>query len=639
MISLLIPILCFLSISLALAVLLKKRLNQTFFLTVILIIFILYFAGLMNFQGSLLVGYTLIFLLSIASLVFLLIRYLKDKKIFKNVSVASGVILFFVFLGISLYLNYGRMYSLWDEFSYWGAVVKHMYIFDALSTYKESFLLIKDYLPGIPLFNYFWTRAFPVFTEYPSYVGVNMLFFSVILAFVKKINFSSIVFVLTFFLIPLIMGARFYSSLYVDALLGILLGSTLLFYYKYDYEKSLYGILGVIALIFLMVITKDMGVIFSGIAIFIIVADILFFKRRKLFKKIFLNKKLTVFLILLPILFCFLGYFSWKLHIDAVSLDETPKTTQIDIGKFLRNDLDEHQKEVTRVFKSAIFEKGFYPVYPLANSVTFQLILLYALFSFVAICVFSNLRDKRREIVLFLGIIFGAGIYLVILYLSYLFIFEPWEAVRIASYERYVFSYGIAMLTSFLFFLTVKPKPFPKSIVRRMAICILIVSFWYWLVSNSTVAIKSDILNARSVAQWTMANREGYSNILRWSDEINADGEKLYTLVQQSKGDHKLILMHTLYPSRLEWIKDYSVNIEPYYPEWIEDPWTTIMLPNEWAEYIVENYTLVYVFEYDDQFLANYGHFFEDLEQHMLYRVVDDEENILHLVKLEKDGL
>ncbi len=130
MFFLLVPIFSIVSISTALAILLKRLLAETLLPTIAFVILLLFLFGLLNFKGCLLIGYIIIILLSLASVIFSIKTFLNDKKTIRNISFITGLLLIFLFLGISLFINYQRKYIEWDEFSYWGSNVKSLYTFD-----------------------------------------------------------------------------------------------------------------------------------------------------------------------------------------------------------------------------------------------------------------------------------------------------------------------------------------------------------------------------------------------------------------------------------------------------------------------------------------------------------------------------
>jgi hypothetical protein len=66
------------------------------------------------------------------------------------------------------------------------------------------------------------------------------------------------------------------------------------------------------------------------------------------------------------------------------------------------------------------------------------------------------------------------------------------------------------------------------------------------------------------------------------------------------------------------------------------DPWTTIISPEDWSKYVLDNYDLVYMFRYDEKFKQTYGSYFDTLENNALYEVTTNADGILELVSIPK---
>ena len=191
---LLVPLFCIISISTFLALILKTKITKTFFLALSLIILTLFFSGILGFRGSLFFGYCIILIFSLFSIIFSIKKLVHERNKIKEISLWFGISIFLMFILFALFLNYNRMFSEWDEFSYWGSVVKGMFSIDSLATHKDSTLLIESYIPGMPLLQYFFTRSFKQFVEFPSFIALNTFFFSLIITFIEKINLKNFLF-------------------------------------------------------------------------------------------------------------------------------------------------------------------------------------------------------------------------------------------------------------------------------------------------------------------------------------------------------------------------------------------------------------------------------------------------------------
>lgn len=639
---LLVPLFCIVSISTFLALILKTKITKTFFLAISLIVLILFFSGVLGFRGSLFFGYCIILMFSVFSIIFSIRKLVNERDKIKEISLWFGISIFLMFILFALFLNYNRMFSEWDEFSYWGSVVKGMFSIDSLATHKDSTLLIESYIPGMPLLQYFFTRSFKQFVEFPSFIALNTFFFSLIITFIEKINLKNFLFLVAALTIPMFGSVNFFSSLYVDTLLGVLLGCNILVYYYYNHRNNLkMNIITLTAISSMLTLTKDMGLIFAIITISIIFTDALIFNRK--FLKSFLKNKntprkfLNLMFLLSPLLVTVLIQIIWRIHLHMIGITSTLQVAGNSFFSILKDrGLEPFQVDIIHNFLSSLKNQAIYPL----NLTFAQIIIFYVCIVLVLILtsLYIKKRDKIRLALTFFLILIGNAIYLGILLYSYLFIFGQYEGLRLASYNRYMLSYIIGLLFSILIFLLFegKPQKIPQKTNLIKELCLIInVLIWFvffnYLINNIKPFIKLNILSARDSVQSSIEMRKPFEKIKEWSEYKN---EKIYIISQGDQGLNKLILMHNIYPSNIEWIRDYSVSTTPYYPE-LDDPWTMIISPEDWGTYVIKNYDLLYLFNYDDNFTKLYGHYFDNLTQYQLYRV-DATNGSLKLISIEK---
>jgi len=639
------PLICIILIAIYFAVVFKKRLTETYFLSICTIIVILFLSGILNFKGSLLLGYGIIISLSFLSLIFIIKRFLKNKKIFKEIYLFPSLIVFFLFVIFALFINYGRMFIHWDEFSHWGIAVKNMYVFDALGSFKDSTIMFKTYLPGTSLFQYFFVRPYTEFVEFPTYIAFNMLFFSIISTFIEKFNLKSILITITSLLIPLLMGMSFYNALYVDCFLGVLFGSIFLFYYKYKYEQTVFGIMTVTAAIGLLTLTKDIGFVLSGIALLIICLDTIFFRMESI-KKYFHNAKTfpckakAMFLLVFPICVTILIQFLWKLNITITNVTSVWNTSNISITNLITGNLLPYQKETLNLFIQALVHK---PIAPFSLSFIKILSVIFVITTILSLILKKKDVNWKRLLFTYWEIVVCSTIYLFALLLFYLFIIWDYEALFLASYERYVLSYIIGLCFSLLLFLILdSDNSHHKKIKKgffyysKIALSFFTVLFTYGLLLFYTIPfIKTDVFNARESANNTLQIRKPYDLVTQWSKYFSNKDKKIYIISQGSTGLDKLILIYTTYPNNITMVMDYSVSLTAYYPE-LKDPWTKIIDTEDWAKYVIKNYDYVYLFKIDDNFSKLYGKFFDKIDTNILYKVTIGNNGELSLITQEK---
>lgn len=639
------PLICIILIAISFAILFKKRLAETYFLSICTIIIVLFLSGILNFRGSLLLGYGIIICLSFLSLAFIIKRFLRNKKIFKEISLFPSLIIFFLFFLFALFQNYGRMFVSWDEFTHWGTVVKSLYSFDALGSLKDANILLKSYLPGTSLFQYFFVRPFSEFIEYPAYIAQNMLFFSIISTFIKKFDLKNFLFIISALLIPLLMGISFYSTLYVDCILGILFGSIFLFYYYYEFPKNSFSIVMILATSIILTLTKDMGFVFAGIALLILFFDSLIFQKNSL-KNFFshttssLQKIKKSLFLTSPLLAIILIQLIWQMHLKIAGVSSYwLNSSRINPQSFLQWNLLPYQKEVINIFKNALFNK---PVLPLE----YPIIKILLLIAVVAIILSITIRIKNikpiRLIATFLGIIAGNIFYILILLIFYIFLIGEYGALTLSCYERYLYSYLIGIFFVFLIFILLEKDKnwiehikniYLKNLITILSI-VLVFFIYNSLYNRTRDSINLELLKSRESVHQSIQTREKYNKVLEWKTYFSDKNKRTYIISQRDKGLDSLIILYVLYPTSNKWIWDFSVSLEPYYPE-LNDPWTMIISPEDWGTYVIKNYDFLYLFNYDDNFTKLYGHYFDNLTQYQLYKV-DSTNGNLKLISIER---
>lgn len=651
---LIIPGLSFVLIALFYAIVFKRRITETYFLSTTTIIIVLFLTGLLNFKGSLLFGYSILLSLSLFSLVYSIKKYLKNRETIKGTWLIQGLMILGVFIIFSLFLNYMRMFIIWDEFSHWGSILKNMYSLDALGTFKEtSGHVVKTYLEGSSLFQYFWMRPFAQYTEYPAYIAANLLYFSLISPFIRKYDLKNILFIIIAILIPLLIEGHFYSTLYVDTIIGLLLGGGFVYYHYYKYEFSTFGVLMVLSTTTLLSLIKDVGFVYSIVLVLIIFFDFILFKRIYL-KNIF-SKSCNIFKrlkyslpILVPIAIPFLVTFAWKYSVktNVAGSDETNVTKGIGLAsssliQLIKGELPSSQLNILSVFQDALINKPILFSY-------FSYTHLFILFVIITI-VFALFFKKKdftplRLIINFLLLIFGSLSYIFVILITYLFIFSEYEALNLASFDRYILSYLISIFFAFLLFLLLKPRetssqekqiPLIKETLNIFKHLFLFMIFFLLLFSTRQ-SIKENIIFARNSVNSTIGAREPYKRVLKLKHYVPEEKEKYtYVLTQGNDGYKKLALIYNLIPTNMEWKKDYSVSLTQYYPT-LNDPWTVIITPEDWAIYILENYEYVYIYNYDENFENLYGKYFDQVEEDALYDVKVNDNGDMTLIRIDR---
>jgi hypothetical protein len=646
--------------------LLKRKLAETLFLAVVTVTGVLYCFGLINRQGCLLYGIYLIGALSAAGALFLLYSIVKRRQNFYDAEVLKGCLIYVSFLVFALLINYGRTFRSGDEFNHWGTIVKHFYIVDALGTVKyiNYFAPLPAYFPGTSLFQYFFSRFSNKFTEYYSYIGINFMYFSLIMPFIKnmftkknwlKTSVLLVVFIMLPFRVSVTDPWPVYSVLDVDMIIGSFFGFSLLYYYACKYEESLYGVLMVSAAILMLTLTKDMGLLFSLVVIVIIATDVIFFKRVQI--KSILHKRSGIIytikktlLLISPIICSLFIKISWSNLLKRSNIRSTWHIPTIaEIFNFFSGQLEQYQKDSRFNFYFAMFQRkiSFLNTSVVTFSIIFAVVVLFI----------SLLNNKkigfRRMITSTLLLVAGLFGYQFILALMYLFSFSSYEALHLASYERYTSTYMLAMGLFVMIFYVIEEDERTKINwikLKKLAASNQFIEYKdslnlakFFLHVLISVAILTTLVNTSIEDIFdTLLSRVIFFEFYKpRPTAIAAEKWKPYFedknpyFIDQGQGpivNRTMMMKYDLMPysALANEGRDFRISTEPYYED---DVLTFIITPEEWEKYVLtKGYKLLYVHKSDNILETVYGHFFRNGVQEDMCYYVQNEEGHLVLV-------
>jgi len=617
------------ALSIYLALYFRKRLLETVFLSAGLVILVLFAFGLLGFRGCLLFGYCLVLGLSIGAAAWSARTIFGNKSLICQIDLWRGLLVIGVFSAASIFINYNRWFISWDEFSHWGIVVKHMYSLDALGSIHGSRLLFPDYFPGISLFEYFFSRANSTFVEYPVFIASNFLFFSMAATFIKKIDVKSVLFTMAFILGPLITGlassAAFFSNILVDILIGSIFGFSVIIYLRYWHDvRDIFGVILFSTSLAILTISKDIGIVLALLVVAVCALDMLLYKRKEA-SRVFVrgDKRKTVkqlALLALPALTIVISWLLFKLNLKLSGVHSSWQ--DLNIGNLITGNLKDYQVAVIKNFWRNYFNV---PDYPIPVSFFWSMVALLGVLSLWSIFI-KNRQVAKRVLTVGFSLFIGSFLYGLLIVSLYVLIFSEYEAAKLASYERYMGTYlagfMIFVVSTFLYetrFLGAFYKKYKSTITLVLFFGAVVLGF---SISRATMEgqILYDVAHARQEVAMTVNIRAPYAAAKQWRSCLNDQNDKLNIIATNTKGNERNILLYTLYPiaAQTYYRFDFTVGEKPYD---IRDIWTLIDSPEGWREYIGTNYTLIYVFRYDDAFKNSYGRYFDNLKNGQLYKV------------------
>lgn len=604
-------------------------------ITIFSIILIIYVFGLINLLK---IGVYCVFLLDFILLIANIVEFIKDKKYFnlllKNLLKPSIVI--WIFGIILLYFYYrGRMIVAWDEFSHWGDVVKMMYYNNIYNTNAASLSVARAYPPIMSIFQYFVENlSFKGFQEHYLFCAYHVFVISLILPFIRNVKWREIFKIILILIIILLAPTVFFESpyyyyniIYIDPFLGIMFGYVMasIFVTK---EYNGFNIICISLALFALTLTKDIAPVFSFICVlFLFFKFVIYDKNYKLLKKIskinlkkFFNKTKPLWIFFGVVI---VSYLTWKinvmLNVKDISSDN-PSTIKDVINALLRFE-DTYRVTVVNNYMKRLSDYRFVNMGSI-YTVTFVFILL-------SIIIYKNedLKVKKHALFGFLSIYIGEFLYVFLMLVLYILMFSKYEALSLASFERYLSTYLMSILY-FLIFITIYRS------VELKKYSVLIILFVFILLNTNISLVKNNFVNYKEITYSTQVMRRQYSDAassIRSKVDLHKK-YKFYIIVQNSSGTEKWILRYEIRDILKEMNEGFTWSLGEKYNK--KDIWTLNISCDEFEKILFkENYDYVYLFNIDDKFIDKYGKIFNynDIKSGQLYKV-NRKQNTIELV-------
>lgn len=621
-------ILIIISPTILLTVLFNKKYERMIPVTCALISLILFFSGLLKLLTA---GVITILVMAIGCLswsVFELIKKGKVKAFFTNLF-SEGFIAFLILSIVAVRSVSGKLFDSWDEFSHWGDIVKAMSFLDDFGTNSLSFSLFKNYPPGMSLLQYFLEKLFMFFPkghfeEWLTYFVYQVYCFSFLIPlFCLKTQkgagsriVSGLLSAAVVFFAPLTFAGDIWRYLYIDPFLGVVFGAgaagVCLEKNKKDFEYHMF----IWASCFSLALGKDSGLLFGVFLFLFYIVDYLISDCKE--------SKIDIRSLLLPLcvaIFSFLPKALWNAHITGAGVK--PET----VGKIDLHDCVNVILHRTTNYRSTVcasFKYHFFSERRMLGDTVISLsyfVIAVLIFALTAAVLF--VLKKRKIIaagsgqVTFLGLGITWIIYIAGIVVSYMYCFSEYEALALASFERYM---SVIYLALWIFFLATLFKGISESesiVLRYVAGTIFLVAVIFCSDKNRAC----NYLSRKNVAE-SIELRSGYDNLVSMIQTNCTSDDKLFLISEEDNGFDLIVLNETLRPLRF-FNHDYSIG-EPQYQG---DEWTIPVSADELKREIADGYSFVAVKKINDYFRNEYSSLFatgENICGDTLYKVCDD---------------
>ncbi|MBQ3210215.1 MAG: hypothetical protein IJB09_01800 [Oscillospiraceae bacterium] len=522
---------------------------------------------------------------------------------------------FFMFLAVFvslLYVNIGRNVYEWDELSHWALVVKSMAEYDALGSAASSGVLFKSYPPIMALFQYLFVRlsqlqGSPVFSDWLLYFAYQVFALSFIFPFFTKARikslFSSLLLFLSICLVPMLLFSEFYCSLYIDAFLGIVAacGWGMLFWSGEEESFSLYSLAFLCLCSAVLVLAKDVGLVLACfLAAGCLVRILLCPRKTAAFSPI-----PRPLLCAAPLLSVALPKLLWSRHLDIFQVSRS-FSNPVDFGVLwnvlLGKDSSYKRDVLLSYFKIWSEERLSLGEFELELSYGLMFFLLPAALIFALHLLSGTQPEKRGEtrvlaaLVLIQHLVYAAGLCII-----YMFKFSEYEALRLASFERYI---STLFLLELLLLFVVTARLLSRLTWKAPLILLIVTLAFSPLGTMRSLAsgLNKYISIERSMLYGLCSDR-----IL---EEVS-EGERIFLVAQEDSGHEYLLFKYRLFPHVSEQSTGWS--LDPGFTEGGISP-ENISAAQLW-ELLEEQYDYVFVYRSNEYFHSTYGQLFDEPEK------------------------
>lgn len=544
---------------------------------------------------------------------------------------------FWIFISmviLSCILSFGRMASSWDEFSHWADIVKVMVTLDDFGTNPEAHSIFQSYPPAMTLFQYFLQKLSgwmgnSNYTEWKLFLAYHVFALSFFIPFAKVINskkrFAGIIFGILVYLCPLWFFWGIYTTIYIDPFLGILSGTGLAAIFLEDKKDAFYS-LRIFLTCAILVLAKDAGMMFAAILALAYVLDLWFagagkegeVKGKSLWnhKKLWISRLLWTLGVVAAVL---VPKQIWSYHLKARNAN-IMFSGSVDI-KVLFHVLFSGEWS----YRRAVL--GKYVRYLFHNGSRIGVTTIYLSYFWIAMLFLALLivllwkyRKKSAEysakgVRLFLVVCLQFFVYIVGLVIMYMFKFSEYEALGLASIDRYL---GIVFSSVWILIVLLALHYFSVIAERKYATGLLLLGIM--LLVTPIQYVKS-YFNRESV-QESIAVRSRYEKLCSLIEEVVPEQANVFLVSQADNGFDRLVLRYSIRPRRAS-SEFWSVG-KPFYEE---DVYTYEMDAEQWMDYLVAEFDYVALYKVNDYFLANFEKLFEPdgpIEDNMVYYINKD---------------
>ena len=605
----------------------------------ILVLFLFGLAGLME-SG-------LIFLCGVSAVAYVLaaeavIRKRNIRRFFENTITPGSLVFLLAWILLAVW-NDGKLAHYWDEFANWVDAVKAAVVVNDFGTNPEAHFAFPSTPPAMMLFQYALQKVGMFldpgagFVEWRVYFAFQIFIVACFMPLYQNISFSEpgklLLYMAITFLAPLLFYTNMYGCVYIYPVVGILFGTGMAVIVLRPRNDGLYK-LYVCLTCAILTLTLDGGLAFAWVLALAFGVDQILAERnegkdpldnipesqmsakdRKAKRKNELLRHVTE-LIALPAMLVPRLLWNWELSKSGIEVASDRKIDWMILLDVILGKDETYRSEVVDLYTDALYIKTI----QLGNiNLEINYIALTLLFLSAIYLIWRVFHAKqhaprrwfgRFDALLGFSVLAVLG-YMVGLCVTYMFKRSQFDALRLASMERYM---NMVFLGIWVFVLLLfahwacQWSPRKEAKIVMLGVILLLTPTKYF----------GDFTQGDYIDE-AIEIRTPYET-LSAAFEAHCDGDdRIYFISQATTGIDYWI---SRFNGRTNTFNDTGWSIgKPFYDT---DQWTLEMTPEQWQEILLADYDYVALYKVNEYFLANFDELFSDpesIEENALYRV------------------
>ena len=539
-------------------------------------------------------------------------------------SYAPSTVAFVSLSLISLYKSKDWVLSQWDEFTHWGLVVKAMYEYSALGPATPVEFMVPMYPPGIPLFHYFVMDFSAGWREGLLFWATHLIVIAIIVSVLAKSSYKYLSEIALKLFVALAASSVFFNNfdnIYADPVLALTFGFLLFVAIQASHLDGKWALVLALTAGFVTLI-KPVGIYFAATAILVNIVATLFTVKFRSGKK--------AGLAFLPAMTALTTvgavWVTWRRFANSFGTPNVGPTDTLPTGF---NNLTD-RNEVFTNYVDAFFEIYINPSYSASLSSIHWSILCVVFF--VIWSILNGNNKMRRNIAIGVTLLITTAGYFGLILYSYLTVFGPGEAAKLASYGRYIGTWYQGLLLAIMFLILAElsfAKLFDpgdtdtavtKPVNLRRHVSLYIVVF---LALISFSSIMSSIILLRTDQFKGNQYRTPFEPVMKAIDVAEIPKEsQVWIIAQHTVGFEYYVLRYEMIDAKFGTVS-WSIGS----PNGDGDIWTdSAQTAQTWSDEL-KNFDYVVLYSASEAFYTEFESLFESgiIDTNSVYKVIKND--------------